>query len=598
MDTLNQFHFIRPFWLFGFLFLCLLVVFYRKQSRQFSSWQSVCDPQLLPHLLVDSQYKQSRTPLWLIVFAVSLGLFALAGPSWKQIPQPLIKKEIAKVFVLDLSQSMNATDLKPSRLVRAKHKLKDMLRNQTEGQSALIVYAGDAHIVMPLSDDNKTIINVVNALDPHLMPALGSRGDLALQQAEQLLRQAGIPQGYVFMLTDESDNPALQIQAEALRQAGHRLSILGVGTEQGAPIPSAQGDFVKDNKGNIVIPKLNQSALQQIAIEGGGRYEPLSIDDTDIHSLFAIISRDGDVSDSDQMNFQNDNWQEEGVWLVLFLLPLVLFGFRRGWLAGIIFLTAIPWSNNTYAFEWNELWLNDDQRAYKAYQQQKYDQAQQLFDDSQWRANTHYRLGQYLHAQRLYEKQKDATSQFNQANALAHQGKLEEAIALYDEALKQQPDLEDAQFNKDLLQKLLEQQQSEQEQQDGKQDQQQQQNQDQQQTSDQAQQDQQGQQGQQGQDDTDSKTQQAETGSDDSAEGEQHETSTAQETTEEQEGEQSDSVMSKQNQANGEKPSELSQATQQWLRRIPDDPGGLLREKFRRQYLRQGQQQTPQDKTW
>ncbi|MDM8563018.1 VWA domain-containing protein, partial [Candidatus Marithioploca araucensis] len=166
------------------------------------NWKTVCDPQLLPHLLLDEEGKRRIWPIYALGIGGLLSILALAGPTWERLPQPAFRDQSALVIVLDLSRSMDATDIEPSRLVRARFKVADILKQRKEGQTALIVYAEDAFIVTPLTDDTETIASQLSVLNTSLMPSQGSRVDIALKKAGILLKQAGLKKGNVLLITD------------------------------------------------------------------------------------------------------------------------------------------------------------------------------------------------------------------------------------------------------------------------------------------------------------------------------------------------------------------------------------------------------------
>ncbi len=240
---------------------------------------------------------------------------------------------MALVLLLDLSRSMDATDVRPTRLTRARLKLIDILKRRKEGQSALIVYAADAFIVSPLTEDAETIVAQVSSLETTLMPQQGSRPDLAIDMAQQLLVQAGAPHGDLLLISDGLENvpqDVLKSSVEELTLAGYRLSILGVGDAEGAPIALPDGGFLKDRSGAIVIPRMDETALRDLAQQGGGHYQSMRVDDRDIASLLAGTWLEREASLEASQGFKADQWREEGPWLLLLLLPLVLVAFRRG----------------------------------------------------------------------------------------------------------------------------------------------------------------------------------------------------------------------------------------------------------------------------
>ena len=580
---IENFHFLRVEWLLAliplFIFTGLLI-----RKRLFSrSWQSVIDPQLLPHLLIGEVSKNSRLPVVLFMLAGLLAIFSLAGPVWEQLPQPVFKQQSALVIALDLSHSMDASDIKPSRLSRARYKISDILKQRKEGQSALIVYAGSAFTVTPLTDDADTIDSLVSSLSTDIMPAQGSDTSSALDKAAELLKNAGIAKGDIFLFTDSIESSAPGT-IDDIRDQGHRVSILAVGTEDGAPIALANGGFLKDANGAIVIPKLDIKRLRSSALKSGGRFSLLSSDDSDIKHLLGLLDNNGIQTQASETEMQADVWREQGPWLLLLLIPVAALGFRRGYLVILVAL-LLPYPDNASALSWDELWSNDNQRAAKQLQLGEYQQAAELFTDAEWKAAANYKASDYQQAVEQLSKFDHADAHYNRGNALAKLGQTQQAIDAYEQALKKDPDHEDAKYNKSLLEEQQqEQQQNKQEEGDG--DKKNQNKDDKQQSSDQQQpydkQDQQPSDNSQNKDgkQDDQSSQPDEQKSD--AEQQQEKQSSAKNKPAD---EQSDKQQ--QDQAESEQQQLSEQAAKQWLRKIPDNPGDLLRRKFKYQYNNQ-----------
>jgi Ca-activated chloride channel homolog len=600
---LSEFHFIRPYWFVAMIPVALIVWKLAKRHLINKHWESVCDPELLPYILVGKSGSKSTINIILASIVSLLIIVSLAGPSWERLPQPVFQKESALVIALDLSLSMYADDIKPSRLQRARYKISDLLNLRQEGQTALLVYAGDAFTVTPLTDDIKTINSQLSALSPAIMPAPGSRTDIAITKATELLKQAGISQGHILLVTDEVDSMYEASFIEA-RKEGYAVSIFGIGTEEGAPVSMGDSGFLKDKAGTIVIPKLNQRTLQQLASVGGGYYESSQIPDTDIERFNRLFDSGLDQSNETETEFKTDQWHEFGPWIVLFILPIVAFGFRRGYLA---ILVCLMMSNpdEAIAFEWNDLWLNDNQKAIRALNNEQADVASELFQDKEWKAAAKYKAGDYVATEELLNEYEDISNIYNKANSLAKQGRYEDAIAAYDQVLEKKSDHEDAKYNKDIVEKELEKQQQQSEQ-NSDQNQEQNKNEDSEQ-----QQDSQSQESQQ------SDSQQSESDQQSSEQSEQQEkenSENAEQQADKDDAEQSEQEMNQQAEQESKEESEEEkqqetqqamneideeqQASEQWLRRIPDDPSGLLRRKFKYQYQKQKRQPSTNGKYW
>ena len=608
---MNQFHFLRPDWFWLLLPVALLLAWLWRQQLRSRSWQAVCDPQLLPYLLLGRSQRRRNWPLHLIMIALLLAIVALAGPTWERQPQPLFRQNSALVVLLDLSASMNAADLKPNRLVRAQLKITDILRQRREGQTALVVFAGDAFTVTPLTDDSKTIEALLDSLEPGLMPLFGSRPDLAIKQGQRLLQQAGLAKGGLLLVTDD-DQPdkALDVAAR-LHQDGYRLSVLGIGTEAGAPIPLEDGGFFKDNDGQVVLPRLNPTALRQLAQAGGGLYQSIRVDNQDLELLLANSLQDKLEIDQQQSDQLGDQWKEAGVWLLWPLLLLTACAFRRGWLTIFIFCTLL--THPAHAFGWQQLWQRSDQQGARAFAEKDYANAAEQFQDPRWQASAQYRNGNYAEAAKLLEQAESADDWYNRGNALAKNGQLSEAISAYDEALKINPQAQDALANKQLVEDALEQQQQqsspENKEPSSQNDQSSSENKEsspkddnsstQESTSGSDQKDKQAKaDSSQNDGETSSPNQEQKPADSDSTQTEESGQQMKETQTTEKERQKSDQASAETAETmDNQTSTEEQRATQQWLQRIPDDPGGLLRRKFLYQY-RQRQKQQTSDKPW
>ena len=614
---MSEFHFLRPWWLAALVLLAFLSWRLLRRERSDGDWIALCDPGLLSHLLITRDAAPTRHRLG-IGFAVSglLAILALAGPTWERLPSPAFRNESALVIALDLSRSMDAADIKPSRLERARFKIEDLLNRRRDGLTALLVYSGEAYTVTPLTEDTETIRAQLSALSSALMPTQGSRTDLALTHAEDLLKQAGLPRGDVLLITSGVNLGKTSPVAEKLRGEGYRLSVLGAGSDQGAPIPLPEGGFLQDTKGTLVISKQATPALRQLASEGGGIYRNLAADDTDLSMLLSYF---GETAQSNAMQAKGEllleSWEETGPWLLLPLLPLAALAFRRGILAGILWLLLLPNPDPAFALEWRDLWRTPDQQAQKAFDQGRTEQAAETFADPNWKATAQYKAGQYQEAAKTLEPLDDPDARYNRGNALAKAGALEEALKAYQQALAKAPQHEDARHNMELVKQALKekQKQEKKERDSSKQGDQGQQEDAGKKDSDQqsaetkntknTQQADQKEAQDAGQNDTDKSASESSAKDRANASPEPGQPASAkQDPPTEQKNMERNETAQPLERAEQDRPEEREgqdttlehqkesqQASEQWLRRIPDDPGGLLKRKFYYQYQqRQG----------
>jgi len=567
-------HLLRPQALWLLLGMPVLVWLWWRRRRRADVWRGLVDPHLLPHLLVG----RGRGTGWgvlALLLGYGLAVLALAGPSWRKVAQPTWQTRAPLVVALDLSDRVLASDLPPSRLLQARAKLATLLRERQGGQVALLVYAGDAFTVAPLTPDSANVALFLDALSPAIVPVSGQRADLAIERGAELLQQAGFTHGQILLMSDEADGAA-QTAASRARELGFQVSALGLGTAAGATF--------RDGTGRFERAALDAGSLQRLASNGGGRYATLTRETTDLRALGVLNPGQADAGSVDQDGTRD--WEDQGYWALPAVMLLALLVFRRGAgaLSVLVLCLVLPIRPAQAAgIDW---WQRADQR-----------QHEQLSDGAKA-----YRGGDFAAAEQIFKAQSGAQAQYNLGNALAKQGRYDEAIAAYDRALRQSPGMEDAIANRAAVEAARTRQQS------GQQDKRGQGN--SKDASRQGQADpgdkQQGQSGppQYGQSPPQGQTQ-----------GEQDKPSQdpppaasdaeAQKAADEAQKQRMQQAMAQQGKDGQDKADqqrreqamaaetpqqrEQRQAVEAWLRRVPDDPGGLLRAKFEREYQRRQQ---------
>ena len=577
-----DFHFIRPYWLLALIPALAVIIFSVRRKLNKGEWATVCDADLLPFILEEGKGQQSQWLLGTLSVAALLSIMALAGPTWDRLETPVFKNDAALVIALDLSQTMNASDIQPSRLSRARYKIADILRQRKEGVTALIVYSADAYTVTPLTSDVATIENQLQALKSNIMPRQGKNTESAIALAIQLLQQAGQKQGNIFLITD-----GIKRNVEGVKDhlKDYKVSILGVGTAGGGPVKLASGGFLKNKSGDILVPKLNAQELASLARNLGGTFITTTANDSDIKQLLSSIDRPAADSKNNENNGLIEQWNDRGVWLLLLVLPLAALSFRKGLLV-ISFLLILPLPETSYAYDWNALWLNNNQQAEQLFHDKKFEQAAEQFDSVEWKAAAEYKAGRYQQAADLLKGVETADGFYNLGNSYAQLGQFDKAEQAYKKSLSLEPTHEDAQHNLKVVEKAKKEAQN--------------------------QGDQQSEKNQQG----DQSSENAEEGNQQAEEGNQQAEEQHKDKPKNTEGSTNESA--KQNPQQGKPsldenaPTELSdldnkpnenndndnqhqapinkfseeeqQAAEQWLNRIQDDPAGLLKRKFKYQY--------------
>ena len=582
----DGFHLLRPELLWGLLICPLLAVaLWHRRTRQ-GDWSRAIDPELLPYLMPDHSGKTRQTTIWMPTLLLSLIVLAAAGPSLRQVELPVIKRADALVLVLDLSASMLAADVQPSRIQRARQKILDLLELRAEGMTGLVVFAGDAHVVTPLTDDTRTIDNLMPALSPNIMPLPGANATSGIEAAANLLITAGAQGGQILLMTDGLPRFDTVRAKDALERSGAALAVLAIGTKAGAPIPLPNGGFLKDDAGEIVIPTLDRQAIDQVASALSAPVERISLDERDIESLTRrnVLAAQGELD----LARQTDAWLDQGFWLAALVALLLLPAFRKGALVSVLLLSIMQ-PETAEAAEWEDLWLTPDQQGAQRLADGDSSGAAERFDQTSWRGMAEFEAGAYDRAANSFASEPSADGLFNQGNALAMQGDLQGAINAYEKSLSLQPSAEDAIANRDFVQSLLDQQEDQdQEQQEGEEQSQQDEESAQNDASDSdsggdgESSDQQNDSQQAGDEQEDDASDQGEPQSDSEQQPGDQAPNTAD--ADQQAADQLEAATQEQ-MAKFDEALEEQQALEQWLRRVPDDPGGLLRRKFRYQTM-------------
>ena len=654
-----QLHFLRPQWLWALIPAAVIYGLIRSVKHRQNQATNMINDVLYNYLTQGGSQTQSTQRLWPLLLGAVLAIVAMAGPTTQKIPKPVYDIAQAKVIVMDMSLSMRATDIAPDRLSRMSYKAIDLINANNGGEIGLIAYAGDAFIISPITTDGTNLNALIPGLRPEIMPEFGSEPELALEKAALMLEQAGYLNGDIIWFTDGVDYDQMPGLTSLLQSMPHRVSILSVGTPDGAPIKLTNGQLLKDSSGAIVIPRLDNASLQTLAGITNGAFTPITADEQDIKIIMQVA--DTLLADATKLNtLQGDDWYELGPYLLLPVIFIVLLYSRKHWvllltivllpLCGLTlqqpaFAQAMPQKSSADlpsppSSELNAVQSirtpldflppalqNNNQKGLRAFQNGDYATSQSLFTDPEWQAQAQYAQGEYAEALAHFAQTDDALSQYNAGNSLAKLGQYDKALEAYQRANSLDSDFIEAQENQAALELFLQNQppqdssqdQSKQdqdqsdEQNDQEQQDQQSQSQDNQESAsdEQESQDQQSQQ-QQSQDEQSQQNQQQsedqkeqpspEESKDEQEQGDdqqkQQDKQQPKEPTQPDEPQESQEVQAQQQeQPLTPEEQEKMQRMQALMNKVPNDPGYLLKRKMELEYQQRKRQQAPRSRT-
>jgi Ca-activated chloride channel homolog len=453
---LNSLHFLRPLWLLLLPFAAIIYFLHGFREDIRAHWKQVIAPDLLEHLIVKKTGGWTLRPIHMICFALVLGSIAVAGPTWRREAPPFIEDKAPLVIALDLSQTMDAIDLDPTRLERAKLKIHDLLALRNGARTALFVYAGSAHLVVPLTSDHQLFSMYLDALSTSLMPTPGKDSVQAVSAIRDFLRDEEVP-GTLLFVTDGVEPQARPALQDFLASGKNSVLVLGVGTSRGAPIRGPGNQFLEDANGRRLFSKLDLDALKSLSSLDIPA-TTLTLDDSDAQWIQRRVQ--SHLEAAQEKNAQT-RWIDEGYWLVLPIALLAVLWFRKGW--------TVQWSGGALALlllfphptaeglrhRFLDLWMTPDQQGRWYFQKGNYATAASRFDNPTWKGLSLTRAGDYSSALDQFSISDTAEAWYNQGNALAHLHKFPQAVHAYEQALKMRPGWSDAEDNLKLVRSLI-----------------------------------------------------------------------------------------------------------------------------------------------
>ena len=314
LTQLSDFHFLRPWWLLSIL---PLYYFYRSMVAKddvLSQWRDHMSSKVIDHLALRQQQARKVTPKNLFAVFAIIATLVMAGPSWTKKAAPFFVDEAVLVIALDVSDSMQTDDIQPSRLLRAKQKINELLELRGDAKTALVVYAGSAHIAMPITQDREMIRHFLDVLDTDLLPMSESVPQSVIKPSKLLLSQAKSP-STVLILTDKTNSETIRGFKTFFEKQKHQLVIWAIGENPDSGLTSSVG---------LSEEQLNQ--LSELASVGNGEMVSFTHKSEDVTRVIDSIE-----NNMFAVNDKSQPWYDEGYLLLFLLIPLQVLWFRRGW---------------------------------------------------------------------------------------------------------------------------------------------------------------------------------------------------------------------------------------------------------------------------
>lgn len=447
----DDFHFLRPQLLWLLFTVLTLLILGLLGLRESIKWKDVIAPHLRPFMI---QKGSDQIKKWMhigLFLVLSMAVLGSAGPTWRQIELPEKVLETPFVILLDLSQSMMATDIQPSRLERAKFKISDLLEAKPGANVALIAYAGSAHTVVPLTKDYNIIKSHVKSLSPDIMPIPGSDLQAALDLCKTIISKTTAP-GTTLIVSDDFNDSNFNLIQEFAMDPKNKVVIMPVNTAKGSGIPAGKRNTqVRDASGEIVHSSLDANMINKLSSIENISISTLTLDKSDMQLLAKNISKNLEFTEA--VEEKENNWKDEGLWLVIPLAVFLLFWFRKGWVL-YSFLILVSFSSCNKESKFKDLWLTKDYQAQQAYDKEVYQEAAELYSDPLHEGVAWYKSGDYEKAIEAFEKDSTAMGAYNLGLTHYKNGDYEAAELAFGKASELDPEFDEAVKNKTLMNQL------------------------------------------------------------------------------------------------------------------------------------------------
>lgn len=435
----ESFHFLRPAFLWAFIPVGLVAILVLLVHREDNKWKRVIAPALRPFMFTRERRAGFLFPLLAYLLITGIGILALSGPAWTREEVPGTRNEAVLVIALDVSPSMLAEDIQPNRLERAKFKIRDLLDANPGSRVSLHAWSGTAHTVVPLCSDYRIIRHHLDALSPAIMPRQGSNLEMMLDLADSVLSPLKAP-STLLLVSDELTSEAVPLLTAFADRHHHRVEVLCLATVQGAPVPKNRAKQpLTDRNGNVVVSRLDTGVLFELETHERIHVNTLTLDNSDMELIAKSIRRNLVYQEDEEKSEQQ--WRDMGYILVLLLVLLVPFWFRRGWM---IRYAIIPLATGLASCSgisgWEDLWYTRDYQGQRLYEAGSFEEAGYTYESAFHQGVAFYRSGNFDAAAQAFAADSSTESLYNLGLSYSRLGDYDRALEVLQMASDQDPD--------------------------------------------------------------------------------------------------------------------------------------------------------------
>ena len=425
----EAFHFLRPKFLWLIIPIIIIFIIQIVSIRQKIAWKKIIAPHLRKYMISKGSNRKVLGINVLALLILTLGILSIAGPTWKKKEIPGQVLQTPFTILLELSESMEATDIQPSRVERAVFKINDLIEKNPEARMALVGFAGTAHTIVPLTADYNIIKNHIDGLNSKVMPLPGSNLQNGLALADSIMAVTQAP-GTLLLLADELQESQIQQLQDFASNTDNKIEVLPV---MATSIDTSLTSFKK------------LKGYEKITINN------LTLDNSDVDLIAKRIRKNLEFTENPEE--QKDAWRDAGLILVILMAFLFLFCFRKGWSLSLVLFLFLNSCSDSNQFK--DLWYTADYQAQKLSDKGDYLEAAETFENPLRKGIAYFKAENYDSAIRYFNEDTTAISKYNLGLAYYKNGDLISAQLAFQQAIEKDSNFQKAQdFNNDL-QKIM-----------------------------------------------------------------------------------------------------------------------------------------------